>query len=502
MRHTFFSRVIILSVFLASGILKADGITITNNLKLSGYSFWQFGQIVKGDNSGKPIEHQWTNGALLGFTIEANPIERLKLVLSPEFKLNYPFPEDFNHPETVRPFGLAYINNACGILTFLGDPEKPILELATGMFTYKYNPDVRHLGEFLFRTGTYPMYILTDFDFAKTRLVGLRLTTNPIDNLHADVLLTSEAFIYPLYDFSLSGIIDYKLFDAIDIGGGIDFARLIPVVKSKTSPKFTKEDKPAGYNQYIKTNGIDTGYYSFKATKIMGRLSIDIKHFFGSPKFFGDEDLKLYGEIMLEDPFKNFDARSMTDSTGRDTTGYPAIYNEPGRRMPMMIGLNLPTHQFTSYCILPGVLAFALEGKNQYRLKKMFSFETAGLITGFASWLLDKYLGSNTRLDLISFELEYFPSMLPNEYGSVVNQLSPIPTISGGVGAYNPNDYNDGAWRWSIYAKKSLVKGLSITGMASFDHLRTTYWNGATQFFSCMNKKGQWHWDAKIGYSF
>jgi hypothetical protein len=450
MRHSFFSRVIILSVFLTSGILKADGITITNNLKLSGYSFWQFGQIVKGDNSGKSIEHQWTNGALLGLTIEASPIERLKLVLSPEFKLNYPFPEDFNHPETVRPFGLAYINNACGILTFLGDPEKPILELGTGMFTYKYNPDVQHLGEFLFRTGTYPMFILTDFDFAKTRLVGLRLTTNPIDNLHADVLLTSEAFIYPLYDFSLSGIVDYKLFGAIDIGGGIDFARLFPVVNSKTSPKFTKEDKPAGYNQYIKTTG-DTSYYSFQATKIMGRLSIDFKQFFGSPKIFGNEDFKLYGEIMFEDPFKNFDARSMTDSTGRDTTGYPAIYNEPGRRMPIMFGFNVPTFKV---------------------------------------------------LDIFSAEFEYFPSMLPNEYGSVVNQLSPIPTISGGVGAYNPNDYKAGAWRWSIYAKKTLVKGFSITGLAAFDHLRTTYWNGATQFFSCMNKPGQWHWDAKIGYSF
>lgn len=450
MRYSFALRVIITSVFLVCGILKAEGITITNNLKLSGYSFWQFGQIVKGDNSGNPIDHQWTNGALLGFTMEARPSERLQLVLSPEFKLNYPFPEDVNHPETVRPFGIAYINDACGILSLLGDPQKPYLELGAGVFTYKYNPDSRHLGEFIFRTGTYPTYILTDFDFAKARLVGLRLTTNPVENLHADVLLTSEAFIYPLYDFSLSGILDYKLFNTINIGGGVDLARLFPVVKSKTSPIFTKTDKPAGYNQYIKENG-DTGYYSFQATKIMGRISIDIKQFFGSPEFFGNEDLKFYGEIMMEDPFGRYKARDARDSSGHDSTGYPAIYNDPSRRMPIMLGFDVPTFKL---------------------------------------------------LDILSAEVEYFPSMLPNEYGSVVNQLSPMPSISGGVGAYNPNDYKAGAWRWSFYAKKTIVKGFSITGLAAFDHLRTTYWNGATQFFSCMTKPGQWHWDAKIGYSF
>ena len=92
------------------------------------------------------------------------------------------------------------------------------------MFTFKYNPDGRNFGDYIFRTGTYPTYIITNFDFPAARLLGLHLSSDPIANLHADLLLTSEAFIYPLFDFSLTGIASYKLFNAIEIGAGIDFA--------------------------------------------------------------------------------------------------------------------------------------------------------------------------------------------------------------------------------------------------------------------------------------
>ena len=160
-----FTRVL-LPTFLLIGVATASdgesGLTL-GNINLGGYAFWQFGQIVKGDNFGKPINHQWTNGALLGFSIVANPHERLRVVISPEFKINYPFPEEQNKPETVRPFGIAYINEADGIFT-LGNLERPAVQLALGAFTYKYNPEAIHLNKYLFQTKTYPIYMLTDFD--------------------------------------------------------------------------------------------------------------------------------------------------------------------------------------------------------------------------------------------------------------------------------------------------------------------------------------------------
>lgn len=33
-----------------------------------------------------------------------------------------------------------------------------------GYFPYKFNPDATNLGEFLFRTGTYPLYLISNFN--------------------------------------------------------------------------------------------------------------------------------------------------------------------------------------------------------------------------------------------------------------------------------------------------------------------------------------------------
>ena len=51
------------------------------------------------------------------------------------------------------------IDQAEAVYAF-GDVERPMLQLHLGTFCYKYNPDVRNLGEYLFRSGPYPNYIL------------------------------------------------------------------------------------------------------------------------------------------------------------------------------------------------------------------------------------------------------------------------------------------------------------------------------------------------------
>ena len=55
---------------------------------------------------------------------------------------------------------------------------------------------------------------------------------------NADLLLTSEAFIFPLWDFSLTAIASYKLFNAVEIGAGVDFARCMPVMDSSDIAAF------------------------------------------------------------------------------------------------------------------------------------------------------------------------------------------------------------------------------------------------------------------------
>jgi hypothetical protein len=431
---------------LFAGTIAAGEETSESNPKVSvgGYSFWQFGQIVKGFDLKRlnPITKQWVNGVLLGLTIKARPSDRLSLVVSPEFYMNYPYPQMTNVKPSMRPFGVAYTNEAYGEYSF-GDLENPLLNASLGMFDFKYNHDGTNFGDYLFRTGTYPTFIITNFDFPAARLLGLHLSSDAVANLHTDLLFTSEAFIYPLFDFSLAAIASFKLFNAVEIGAGIDFARFLPVNGSLTSPKITYNLNSTAFNAYIKPNG-DTAFYSFKATKVMARASIDPKPLFGSPALFGTEDLKLYGEICWVG-IEGYKAINSPDSL------YHAWYNDLNQRTPRLVGFNFPVFRI---------------------------------------------------LDVLSCELEYYPSVLPNDYTLVIDQGSPVPNPRETWISYNPENYSKGAWRWSFYAKKMVVQGFSVTGEAAFDHLRTTFWDGAMNEYESLTEKGHWHWNLKFGYSF
>jgi hypothetical protein len=441
-----FSAMFALFVFMPSRVLMAaddpgdNSGNIKEKISLGGYSFWQVGQIVKGvDRQYGEINHQWQNNVLIGLTIKARPSERLSLIMNPEFFLNYPYPQINTNKNSKYPLGVAYINEACGTYSF-GDMENPLLQASLGMFDFKYNHEGTNFGDYLFRTGTYPTYIINNFDFPAARLLGLHINSDCIKNFHADLLFTSEAFIFPLWDFSLTGIVSYKFFNAIEIGAGVDFARCLPVSDSTTSPKIGINQNPTAYNSYITQSG-DTAYYSFKATKVMTRATIDPKPFFGSPKLFGPDDLKLYGEICW------VGVEGYNDTWSPDSL-YRPWYHNLDERTPRMVGFNFP--------------AFRI-------------------------------------LDVLSCEVEYFPIAIPNDYSTILESSSPMPYIKGGYSGYQKAQ---GALRWSVYAKKMVVQGFSVIGEVAFDHMRTTILDGTTQFYEATSRPGDWHWMLKFGYSF
>lgn len=466
----FLMQIPLFALLLTGGVYASDDFSDEENaieeltdekakVRLGGYAFWQFGQIVKGNDrdkdKGGPIDHAWQNGVLIGLTFNAQLNDHLGLVMSPEFYLNYPYPQAKKDPASARPLGTTYINEAYGKFC-LGDAGNPFLEAKLGMFVFKYNPDGRNLGDYLFRTGTYPTWIITNFDFPAARLLGLQLSSDPLKiphkiNLHTDILFTSEAFIFPFGDFSLTGIVTSKLFDLFELGAGIDFARLLSVTDSLTSPKWATDNSNTNNpNVYLKSDGETVDFYSFKATKVMARASIDPKPFFGSPKWLGPEDLKLYGEVCWVG-VGGYDeyARDTLDTLKNFT--YRPWYKNINERTPRMIGFNIPT----------------------FRL-----------------------------LDVLSFELEHFPYVYPNDYRSQVFSRSPMPFFDYGLGDYKKEDWDKGAWRWSIYARKMIINGFTVTGEAAFDHFRTNNVDGSTKEYECLTEKGHWHWITKFSYAF
>src|SRR6185295_7047841 len=111
-----------------------------------------------------------------------------------------------------------------------------------GIFPYKYNPDASNLGEYLFRSGPYPTYIMTGsyvfLNNSAASLQGLKSFFTLGKNLSADVFLTTETTMPPLYDLSLAAMVKYRVAEGLlDLGAGVNFKRLIPIKPSRTTVK-------------------------------------------------------------------------------------------------------------------------------------------------------------------------------------------------------------------------------------------------------------------------
>lgn len=308
--------------FLYAFILCITGSSIADEsdveIRPSGFAYYQIGQIERQSPSSneavaKPFEQKFS-GRL---TLEAVVKNQLRIIVGAEGCL------EANLHDNAKKYRFD-LKEAQGIYSF-GDPERPWLQVASGYFPFKYNPEARNLGEYLFRTGTYPGFIITDFDNAKTRLMGFRVTGSILENtLNMHLLFTSEYMTNPYFDYSLSFLAGYKLpNNLVDVGGGVCLARLIPVVPDKTTkPSDIVLDEQ---NRPVVENG-DTLRYTFKGTKVMARLTLDPKVLLPFSDIFGENDGKLYGEIAI-----------------LGTKNYGTEYPEITERMPIMFGFNVPT---------------------------------------------------------------------------------------------------------------------------------------------------------------
>jgi hypothetical protein len=147
-------------------------------------------------------------------------------------------------------------------------------------------------------------------------------------------------------------------------------------------------------------------YYTVNGTLLAARFSLDFKPLLGEKV-----DFKIYGEAAMLG-IKN----------------YPVFYTDPMERMPLMLGVNLPT--------------FGL-------------------------------------LDLLSVEAEYWKNRYINSYYNVISQsaLGAIPDYAHMAGAkqglaVDPTlDYTQDDLSWAITAQKSVGKHFTMIGKAARDHL-------------------------------
>lgn len=369
-----------------------------------------------------------------------------------------------------------------------GSVDAPWLSLTAGMFPYKYNPDAANLGEYLYRSGAYPGYTVTGgyalINNTAAYLQGFKAAIRA-GEFHADVLMTTETGLAPLYDWSLGIIADYSVAGGLlDLGAGVDFKRLLQVKPSRTSPHreangyfryqgnnystnldyysyqaefYRKKGTPEGdakaaaiQARYDLVEGLlnadsaaakpDVHYYTNAGTLLMARASLDIKKLWNS-EMFGPEDLKLYAEAAL-----------------LGVKDYPVFYERRGDRIPVMAGFNLP---------------------------------------GFRIF------------DLISVQMEYYKSRWLNNTSQIANDALPLPffPIANDTVA-SRTDWNDLArrddWKWSVLVQKKIAGFITLSGQVANDHLRMVssryYYGPQYDHNEITVSKDDWYWMTQISW--
>jgi hypothetical protein len=260
-----------------------------------------------------------------------------------------------------------------------------------------------------------------------------------------DLYFTNDMDVYPVHDFSLTLLTDYTMpRGLLDVGAGVNFAHLIVVDKRKTWPYLNKDKFPQrGLDPrvaFVDTLTGDTTFYTFRGTKVMGRIALDPKPLFPS-SLFGGEDLKLYAEAAVLGV--------------RDYAGWYANIRE---RAPVMFGFNLPTFR------LLDILAF--EGE-YYPMKYWNATEWI-----WRDYSPIPYTGLNSDV-----ATPYYPPWKAK---------------------------TDDDWRWSLYASRKIGKNIRISGQVASDHIQRSAWSppALIRYTEICNRTRDWYWMSRISFYF
>jgi hypothetical protein len=317
--------------------------------------------------------------------------------------------------------------------------SKPLgLDLKTGYFSVKTNPNSRNLGEYLFRSGTYFPYLISGFEIAdKVKMLGTQLNLNHFDIIHQSFFISSETESYPLWDVSLSYVLRLFPLSIIDLGAGVQLSRIISVNEKMTTPALDTVNFNSVFDQpltkYIDPQSGDTINATFSGTKLMARVAIDPKKLFSS-ELFGSEDLKIYGEIAL-----------------LGVKNYPVWYERRVERMPVMFGFNFP--------------AFKI-------------------------------------LDVLSLEVEYLKSPYANSTENIWDKRSPIPYMGTSIPRSPEDDtYVNGSkddWKWSIYLSKTFMEKFRISSQFANDHLSRSSLATGASYEDVTQTPEDWYWRLRV----
>lgn len=321
------------------------------------------------------------------------------------------------------------------------------LRLKAGVFPYKYNPDAKNLGEYMFRTYTYPNIItsggLVVVNSAAAQLNGVAASTK-WGGITNDLMVTTKTDQVPSGALSLTDIVSYSFGGFLTIGAGYMFDNFYSADGIAKGNSMDKSAFPQEY-YYKLSDGtyvlydpnfdhtantvVDSGHFSFVGQKAIWRASLDLGNLasLALPLEIVENSFKLYYEGVL-----------------MGVEDRPIFYENRKDRIAHMVGVNVPTF---------GVL------------------------------------------DVLSFELEHSSNPYAPDMSNATLYLSPTPKDNQGS-VFTGDDV-----KWTVYARKTVLPGLTVTAQAARDHTRLVDYFGHTNDMEILPYRKNWYWAVQLGYS-
>lgn len=359
---------------------------------------------------------------------------------------------------------------------YTGEKEAPAFSITAGSFPYKYNHNTKNLGLYLFRGPVYPGIIMGGFgDFAtdstKSTQLGFKLH-HAIGSFSHDVIFNTERDLPPTFDWSLGYVAKYVI-GPVEVGAGVNFYRLLPYSEKLMVPGKLKEELLAGTSRdkYIEVdpaNPTDTVFFTHQGTKVMGMASLDVWKMIGME----GNGLKIYAEGAVLG-LKN----------------YGKTYNDITKRMPLMIGVEIPTF---------GLLDFLSIEVEQYKSPYRNDLSRIGNTNNVADWTqIEHPIPSPKPVDNSDYAIR--------ENGYWTTALADSIYVKGS--ALDKENVTSDDIKWSLNLEKTFSRHIRFSGQVANDHFRPRPTstnlitaNGGTA--EAFNESSNWYFMFRMGYFF
>jgi hypothetical protein len=326
--------------------------------------------------------------------------------------------------------------------------------LEFGFFPYKYNPDAQNLGEYLYRSGTYPGIVRnTDgmhlMNYALFEAYGVHLRTSHWEGVVAhDFNIFSEPTSAPIGDLTPAYEVSVN-FPLVQFGAGVAYNRFLSYNLDQTRPN-DASDYANGYYQVDSVGGGGVQYVgpfgllpngSVKTRIVSGDSTVHALHYYTQRgiKLMARMAVDL-GPLLIPDEYRNpGDLRVFAEAAVLGWEDQPFYYEDRMQRIPVMFGMHVPTFKL---------------------------------------------------LDRLTVQAEYYGSRFADTKQYDENS-HPIWTITS---SYDEADYKRDDWKWSVTGRKTVNRLLTVHAQVANDHLRLPIFTGNPTSTPLTNTPENWYY--------